>query len=245
MIHKTDGIVFKTIKYGETSIVSNVYTELFGMQSYIVKGVRKSGKKSASKQNYFQPGAILQMEVYHYELKNLQFIKEYEWAYQYKLLFYDVVRNAIAMYLIEVLQRSLKQPESNPQLFYFITHTLKVLDTADVHVVSNLLIFFLIHYTVELGFRLYGNYTESTQVLDMQEGQFVAEKPLHPHYVDGPVAQHISIVKNMEFLEQVKTLQLNRQARRDILKTLQIFIQFHIPDFGELRSLGILEEVLS
>src|SRR6201989_1112200 len=83
MTHKTKGIVLRTIHYGETSVITSVYTELFGMQSYIVKGVRQATKKTQSKQMYFQPAAMLDMEVYHNELKNLQFVKEYKWSYLY------------------------------------------------------------------------------------------------------------------------------------------------------------------
>ncbi|MGL1102626.1 DNA repair protein RecO, partial [Vibrio parahaemolyticus] len=77
-------------------------------------------KKSAGKAGYFQPGAILDLEVYHNELKQLQFIKEFKWAHIYESIFFDVVKNTVAMYIIELLQHSLKQPEANPELFYLI-----------------------------------------------------------------------------------------------------------------------------
>ena len=64
MTHKTKGIVLRTIAYGETSVIAAVYTELFGLQSYIVKGVRQATKNRQAKTLYFQPGAILEMEVY-------------------------------------------------------------------------------------------------------------------------------------------------------------------------------------
>src|ERR1019366_8647647 len=127
MVHKTKGIILRTVKYGETSIITTVYTELFGVQSYIVKGVRQSSKTSQGKANYFQPAAILEMEVYHNELKQLQFIKEYQWSFLYENILFSVVRNAVAMYVIELLQHSLKQPEANPELFYLIEDTLKAI----------------------------------------------------------------------------------------------------------------------
>ncbi|MFL5786527.1 MAG: recombination protein O N-terminal domain-containing protein [Flavisolibacter sp.] len=37
MIHKTKGIVLRTVKYGETSLVVTMFTELLGLQYYIVK----------------------------------------------------------------------------------------------------------------------------------------------------------------------------------------------------------------
>ena len=99
MIHATKGIVLRTVKYGDTSIITTVYTELFGIQSYIVKGVRQSSKTSAGKASFFQPAAILDMEVYHNNLKQLQFIKEYQWSYLYEKVLFDVIKNTVAMFL--------------------------------------------------------------------------------------------------------------------------------------------------
>src|SRR5687767_14593934 len=98
MTHKTKGIVLRTVKYGETSIIATIYTELFGVQSYMVKGVRQSSKKSAGKGIYFQPSALLDLVVYHNQLKNLNFIKEYQWSYLYQHVLFDVVKNTVAMY---------------------------------------------------------------------------------------------------------------------------------------------------
>ena len=51
MTHKTKGIVLRTIKYGETSVVVTIFTELFGVQTYMVNGVRTT-KKSSAKANH-------------------------------------------------------------------------------------------------------------------------------------------------------------------------------------------------
>ena len=40
-LHKTKGIVLRTVKYGETSIIVTIFTELFGIQSYLVNGVQE------------------------------------------------------------------------------------------------------------------------------------------------------------------------------------------------------------
>ncbi|MFT3936946.1 MAG: recombination protein O N-terminal domain-containing protein [Chitinophagaceae bacterium] len=58
-IHHTKGIVLRTVKYGETSVIASIYTELFGLQSYLVNGVRTSSKKGPGKASLFQPGSIL------------------------------------------------------------------------------------------------------------------------------------------------------------------------------------------
>src|SRR3978361_325445 len=162
MTHKTKGIILRTVKYGETSIITTVYTELFGIQSYIVKGVRQSTKKSSGKAIYFQPAAMLEMVVYHNELKNLNFIKEYQWGHLYQHLLFDVVKNTVAMYIVEMLQHSLKQPEASPELFYLTEDTLKQLDIANPTLTANLPLYFSLHLAAELGFRIQGDYTVTT-----------------------------------------------------------------------------------
>ena len=46
MLEKTRGIVLRTTDYGETSLVVKVFTEAYGLQSYIVNSVRKPGAKT-------------------------------------------------------------------------------------------------------------------------------------------------------------------------------------------------------
>lgn len=244
MIHATKGIVLRTVKYGDTSVITTVYTELFGVQSYIVKGVRQSSKTSAGKAVYFQPAAILEMEVYHNELKQLQFVKEFQWAYLYERLLFDVVRNAVAMYVIELLQHTLKQPEANPELFYLIEDTLKQLDKGSDTLVANLPLYFILHLGSELGFQMQGTYHVQTSVLDLQEGIFIREKPAHPYYIEGQLAQVAGQLLSLQFYNDLDHISLNRQIRRELLQAFQTYIALHVTDFGEMRSLGVLQEVL-
>jgi DNA repair protein RecO (recombination protein O) len=245
VIHTTKGIVLRTVKYGDTSIITTVYTELFGIQSYIVKGVRQGSRKSAGKSVFFQPSAILDMEVYHNELKHLQFVKEFQWAYLYEKVLTDVIRNTVAMYIVELLQHSLKQPEANPELFYLIEDTLKQLDRSGDTLAANLPLYFTLHLGAELGFGMQGNYTAETPVLDLQEGIFVAERPAHPYFIEDKAAAISSQLLSLPFYNELENIQLNRQLRRELLEAYQIYLSLHIADFGEMKSLGILQEILS
>ena len=245
MVHATKGIVLRTVKYGDTSIITTVYTELFGIQSYIVKGVRQSSKTSAGKASFFQPSAMLDMEVYHNEQKQLQFIKEYQWSYLYEKVLFDVVRNTVAMYVIELLQHSLKQPEANPELFYLIEDTLKQLDKGNDTLTGNLPLYFTLHLGSELGFQLHGSYTEQTPILDLQEGMFTKEKPTHPYYLDNNLAKITSQLAGLQFYNDLENIQLNRSIRRELLQAYQTYLSLHIADFGEMKSFEILHEILS
>lgn len=245
MTHKTRGIVLRTVKFGETSIITTVYTELFGIQSYIVKGVRQSTKKSSAKAIYFQPAAVLDMVVYHNEFKNLNFIKEYQWGYLYQNVLSDVVKNTVAMYIVEVLQHSLKQPEANPDLFHMVEDTLKQLDNGNTALTANLPLYFCLHLAGELGFRIHGNYNKITSVLDLQEGQFVENKPAHPYFIDNYLAAATSQLLSINFYNDLENLYLGRSIRQELILAYQNYIALHVNDFGEIKSLPILQEIFS
>lgn len=245
MTHKTKGIVLRTVKYGETSVITNVYTELLGIQSYIVKGVRQSTKKSSGKAIYFQPAAMLDMVVYHNEFKNLNFIREYDWAYLYQHVLFDVVKNTVAMYIVEMLQHSLKQPEANPELFYMAEDTLKQLDKANQVLTANLPLYFSLHLAGELGFRIQGEHTAATPFLDLQEGQFVAAKPNHSYFLDTELAAATSQLLSINFYNDLENIHFSRHIRKSLIIAYQNYVALHVQDFGEIKTLPVLQQIFS
>ena len=245
MTQKTKGIILRTVKYGETSIITTVYTELFGIQSYIVKGVRQNTKKSSAKAIYFQPAAMLDLVVYHNEFKNLNFIKEYQWGYLYQTLLFDVAKNTVAIYIAETLQHSLKQPEANPELFYLIEDSLKQLDNGSPALTANLPLYFCLHLAGELGFRIQGQYNSETPVLDLMEGQFVKSKPQHPYFLDTYLASATSKLLSINFYNDLENLHFNRSIRKELILAFQNYIALHVQDFGEIKSLPILQEIFN
>ena len=96
-----------------------------------------------------------------------------------------------------------------------------------------------------MGFQIQGQYSTLTPILDLQEGFFVAEIPLHPYYVISEHAQAISTILSITFYNDLENIKLNRTTRRILLQHLQQYIALHIADFGEMRSLTVLQEVLN
>lgn len=245
MTHKTKGIVLRCIKYGETSIVTTLYTELFGLQAYIVKGARQQSKKSAGKANYFQAAAILQMEVYQNNLKNLQFIKEYQWEHLYQKIYFDVARNASAMYVTELILRSIKQPEANAELFHLMEESLLQIDKATDTIAANVPLYFTLQLASLLGFQLQGAYSKTNAVLDLREGVFLSEQPLHPQYISGEAAKICSQLNEIKNINELENIKMNKNMRRQLLDVCQQYFALHITDFGEMKSLKILYEIFN
>ena len=243
MTHKTKSIVLRSIKYGETSLVVTIFTEQFGIQTYMVNGVRSS-KKSAAKANHFQPCAILDLVVYHSENKSMQRIKEFAWSVLYRSLLSHVIKNSIASFMTELLQKCLKQPEPNPDLFNFCEASFVELDKADNMVAANFALFFTLHLTHFFGFRMTDNFSNDNFLLDLQEGIFIDHQPTHPHFIEGEKAALTSqLLKVMQPFE-LENFKLNRELRRELLVRYLDYYALHIPDFGQMKTLMVLHEVL-
>ena len=235
----------RTVKYGETSVIAAIYTELFGLQSYLVNGVRTTTKKGPGKASLFQPGAMLDLIVYHNDLKNLQRIKEFKWGYLYKNIFSDIFKNAVALFMVELLSKTIKQPEQNTDLFHFIEDAFLHLDESDQNVVANFPLFFSLHLATLYGFRLSDEYSPKNAYLDLQEGEFVHEQPVHPYFLSDPYSHTISQLLKTLQPHELSSIHLNREARRILMIACQQFYALHIQDFGTMKTLPVLQEVLS
>ena len=243
-LHKTKGIVLRAVKYGETSLVVTMFTELFGLQSYLVNGVRTSTKKGTGKANLFQPTAILDLVVYHNELKHLNRIKEFKWHFLYQHVFSDVPKNAVALFMIELLTKCLKQPEANPELFEFCEDAFIHLDDSKGTVMANFPLYFALHLPVFFGFRISDDHSVENSILDLQEGTFVAEKPGHLHFLEEKQAEITSELLKIMRPEELEQLKLNHDFRRQLLFAYETYYRLHIQDFGAMKTLPVLREVL-
>jgi|SRR6185437_1062014 len=241
MIFTTKGIVLRTIKYGETSVIASVLTELFGIQPYLVNGVRTSGK--SGKAHLFQPSSLLEMEVYHNELKNLQRIKDVKWSAVYKNILSDVIKNSVALFMVELLQKSLKQPETNQNLFYFCEDAFLQLDDAKTEIIANFPIYFSMQIAQISGFSLQNNYSEKRNIFNLHEGSFSEENSPGTENVSPEISYQISELLKAIHPNGLSEIKMNGKTRREILKIMESFYTWHIPEFGTMKTLSVLSEI--
>jgi DNA repair protein RecO (recombination protein O) len=228
MFHQTKGIVLSSIKYAETSIVCKIYTEKFGLTSYLVNGVRKKKGKS----NYYQPLSILDLTVYYKEKSGLQRIKEANPFIQYQEIPFDIKKSSIAMFLAEILSKSLNEEEENLALFYFLETTLAELDSKEFN--SQFHLQFMMELSKHLGF--YPNDNNSDYAyFDMLNGQFVSSMPQHTHY----------LTETAVFSDLLKGQRVEPKLKKRMLDHLLEYYQLHLEGFGKIKSKEILEIVHS
>lgn len=238
---KTKGIVLHTVKYSETSVIVKIYTEKLGLVSYIVNGVRST--KSTAKASMMRPLTLLDLDTTHRENKGLQRIKEFRRAYTYKSIPFDTMKSAIAIFILEVVTKSLKEHDANEDMFHFVYDCFVHLD--EIEVMNNdFHLQFLVHYSVYLGFPPQGEYSTLTPYFDMQEGYFTSRSSVSSLVLNKEQSEYISHLANSNMLQPLD-IRLHRGHRQELLHHLLKYYNMHLEGFTGLRSPEVLEMLFS
>ncbi len=237
MLHKTRGIVFKTTDYGESSVIVQVFTEKFGLQSYIINAVKKP--KAKISRNMLQPLHLLDMVVYHKNTGQVQRVAEVKNSPVLQSIPYDVIKSSLAIFLNEVLYKAVRQQSADENLFGFVFNAIEWLDHQSEGL-ANFHLLFLVRLTRYLGFHpaLF-----QADYFDMKNGVFSKYKPEGFSYLSPPHTQNFYTLLQCSF-ENIQQLRFSNDERRYLIQKLLEYYALHIESFGNIRSHEVLEEVL-
>jgi len=240
MLVSTEGIVLKVIKYGESSLIANLYTKEFGRSSYIINAVR--GRKSKHRQ-ILQPLFLVDVVAYIKDSREVQRVKEIKNHPAYQNIPFDIRKSTQILFLSEVLNKILREQESSPEMFNFIKNSLLFFDL-DVSAPGNFHLFFLLRLTGHLGFLPDMHFEGSGGWLDLQKGVIVPYEPPHPYYVNQEGTAALQILSGLKSGE-LNTLRISRNLRGYLTAKLIEYYHMHFEHLGEIKSLKILQELFS
>lgn len=239
MIYKSRGIVLHRINYSDTSLIAKIYTEQGGMGSFLLQGARK--KTSQLKANLLQPLSIVELVAYHKETTGLQKVKELKCDQPLHAMHSDITKTGIALFLSEVLLKSIREENPNPSLFKFlyesILHLEGLQNPASFHHL------FLIKLSKYLGFYPQQATDHSKKYFDLQEGIFVSGPPPHPHYLNEELSASFNRLIRLNF-DQMEFFSPGGINKKILLNKIIEFYRLHIAGFGEIKSLAVLETVM-
>lgn len=220
MLHKTRGIVFRFTKYGESSIIANIFTEAFGVQSYIVNGVRsRTGKNRIA---LYQPLTLLDLIVYHRENANINRIKEVKCLYPYQTIHLDIKKSAVALFTNEIINKTVKEESHAEEMCDFMIRSFVTLDQMESEV-ENFHLKFMLKLSRLLGF-----------------GAYNINEVLGPRMIDNESERLLSKLMESDYTDP---LRISIAQRREILDALLHFYSDNI-SLGEIRSVQVLRDVI-
>jgi DNA repair protein RecO (recombination protein O) len=239
MLVSTKAIIISKLKYRDNDLIIKCYTENFGIQSYLLRGVLKS-KKGKFKTAYFQLFTQLDIIVSYRQNRTLQSLTEVKPSAFYQSIYSNVVKSAIAMFLAEVLSGILKEEEKNQSLYTYLETTLLWLDTNDE--ISNFHLLFLINLSRYLGF-----YPELTNThldfFNLEDGKFQNQKT-NLYCISGEKLTQFKQLLGINF-EALNTINLNSKNRQEILNMILLYFDLHLGSLKKPRSLQVLNQVFA
>lgn len=241
MLHKTRGIVFKTTDYSESSVVVQVFTEKFGLQSYLVNGARKPRAKI--RMNMIQPLHLLDMVVYHKLNGGIQRISELRNLPLFESLPYDLTKSSLALFLNEVLYKVVKQHHDDLPLFEFMFHSIALLDRMEAGL-NNFHLWFLLHLSRYLGFYPERTNERISAYFDLRNGVFTNVPPGHVYFLHGNLTKKFTEILDAR-IDALHVLHISNTERRELLARILDYYRLHVESFPEIRSHKIIEEILS
>ncbi len=240
MILKTKAIALHTVKYGDNSLIAYVYSESHGRLSIMVHSAYGK-QKSSGKAVFFQPLNLLNIVYYHRRIQTLCKLKEVSTEVTFSSIPFDPVKRAIALFVGEVVYRTIREEESNSAMFHFLENSIQLLDVMHSGI-SNFHLIFLAQLTRYLGFFPGNQWSESLPVFDYKNGLFVHGEPTHPLYFNTEKSKLIGQIFSTPFSE-AENLKLNHKVRAQIIDNLLAFYQVHIESVSGIKSLPILSQV--
>jgi len=254
MLQSTKGIVFHTIKYSESSIIVKIYTEIFGIQSYLFRGVH--GRNSKVKPGLFQPLTLLDLVVYHKEQRTLHPVREVHLGHPYHNIPTDIRKSSVLLFINELAYKSIREEEPNPPLFEFLWSSCQFLDET-MDAVAHFPILFALQLCHYLGIFPQTNHSVQSPFFNLREGLFQPAIPDHPHYLDPANSSVFFSMLTAPFFRPgpwgntpphppAETMTgLLPTTRKMLLDTILLYYQLHLSGFTGLHSHHILHDVLS
>lgn len=250
MLYKTRGIVFHHFDYSESSVIVKIYTESFGLESYILKGVKKSKvKNQQSKINIglLQHLSLVDLVVYHNERGGLQHIREIKSTYKYNTIPFDIKKSSVILFINEILYKTIKEEAPNKNLFEFIYNSLVKLDNESGSI-SDFHIHFIIQLTKYLGFHPNPTPNPSPDGEGNGVGYFnLREGVFQPFYSDErnclteEISKELFIILNKGLNEYT----IPYEYRKDLLYKMIDYYRYHISELTEINSHNVLEAVFN
>ena len=220
-------------------MIVDMFTREVGRLSFIVPLPKTP--KSRMKKQYFQPMTLLEIECDVRQRVQLQMLKDVRLLSAYTSVPFSPEKLALSLFTAEFLYHALRSEQCNEPLFAYVCDAMRWLDAVETGF-ANFHLTFLMRLSRFLGF--YPNLDDYVDgcVFDLRAATFSLQVPTHRDFLQPDDAQRIHTLMRMDF-PTMRLYRLSRHDRNRIVDVLLYYYRLHIPQFPELKSLSVLQEL--
>ena len=239
MLTKTRAIVLHSIKYGERQFIVDMLTAGQGRVSFLCR--MPTTQKGKLKKQLFQPLTLLDLEFDYRQKAGLQRLRDVRMALPWTSLPFDAEKLAVGLFLAEFLVHATRDEQQNGPLFDYVASSLEWLD-AQPRSVANFHLVFMMRLSRFIGFFPNLEDYQEGALFDLRSGSFSRSVPSHPDYLEAADSARLGVLMRMSY-ETMHLFHLTREERRRCVETILTYYRLHVPNFPELRSLAVLQDL--
>lgn len=238
--YKARGIVLNTIKYGESSMVAHLLTDVAGRKSFMVQGIGKGGRGKSGKGALFQPMFLVDIMALESSHTQIDRVKEATLARPLQSIPFDVRKSTVALFMAELLYKIVREVEPDSPLFEYVYNSVVALDEMEEGV-FNFHLWFMVGLSRFLGFFPADEYSERA-VFDIENGSFTTTPPRSGLFFNADNSRLLATLMDISPVE-LGNVKLSRVQRKEFIESLLAHFGYHLDTIPNLQSLRILSEV--
>ena len=237
MLVKTRAIVLNSLKYGESQIIVDLFTEAYGRLSFMQKIPRS--RRGGLRTVLFQPLTILSVEFDYRPMRRLNRIHDAAIAFPFVSIPFDARKLSIALFIAEFTGYATRLEQQSEHMYLFVENSVRWLDACSGDF-ANFHIIYMLHLTRFVGFFPNINDAMDAPYFDMRDGCFVSQTPPHPDFLGPEESGKIRLLMRFSYAT-MHLLTLSRDERGRIVDVVLAYYRLHQPAFPEMKSLAVLK----
>lgn len=237
MLVKTRALVLHSLKYGDSKLIVDLFTENEGRVS-IIQTI-SSSRHGRIRRQLFQPLTILDVVYDVHPKGSLQRLKEARMLYPYSSIPFDAAKLSLCIFVSEFLCQATRNEQQNVPLFNYVMASMRWLDGCE-RPAPNFHLMFMLRLALFLGFQ--PNVEDEGVFFDLRAACFVAQAPLHPDFLSAEDSKRLRVILRMNF-DNMHLFAMSRADRSRCVDIILTYYRLHFPDFKELKSLAVLKEL--
>lgn len=237
--YKARGIVLHTVKYGESSVICYLFTDIGGRETYMVQGIR-GGRSRNNNAALFQPMFVVEFEGFASPKSRMHRMKECRNSILLRNTPFDPRKSTISLFMAEVLYRLVRESEENLPLFDFICESVRFLDGMEDGI-ANFHLWFLVRLSSYFGFYPGNEYADGL-IFNIRRGIFTSENPSGEEAMNLYCSQLLAQLMDCEAAE-LKDIKLARMQRNEFMVAMLSYFEYHFDSVRTAKSISILRDV--
>ena len=239
-LSKSRAIVLHLTRQGDSGAVVHVVDSEAGRQGLFVRGLGKGRGVSVAT---FHNLAILDTVTYATPRSSLLYLREYASAVPLNGIRSDLAKSTVALFISEVLYRTLRSDDGDPDLFRWLVESIVRFDAAEGSV-ANFHLWWMAGYCIRSGFRPQDNWSPERPLFDMVSASFVASPASSESCLSPEESRLLHLLLNSS-LEEALAIPLSASRRRSFSENMLKYLSIHFGVRLEVKSLEVLHAVFS